>query len=124
MICPMPWMYEVAHDGDLPKALPKDVENRTWFTEYTGPLLIHASKKYDLNAPIIPGMAAKCPRGCIIGKVNLDFCQFDSQSEWHVEGYYGWYLSGSKTLRTPIPYIGQLKLFDVPFSIKMEAFYD
>lgn len=26
---------------------PKDVENRTWHTDYRGPILIHASKKFD-----------------------------------------------------------------------------
>lgn len=111
LICPMPWMYEVPNT--LERQLPKDVENRTWLTNYTGPLLIHASKSYDLDAPAIPGMVSKCPRGAIIGKVNLDYCSFEPTSEWHVEGYYGFYFSSSMTFDNPIPFPGKLGIFEV-----------
>jgi len=35
-----PWAWMIIYGG-------KDVENRTWHTDYRGPFLIHASKKFD-----------------------------------------------------------------------------
>ncbi|MDR1902371.1 MAG: hypothetical protein LBQ88_08850 [Treponema sp.] len=53
-----PWAYLIIHGFDFgPEIggfLIKDVENRTWYTGYRGPLLIHCSKNLDSNIPWEP----------------------------------------------------------------------
>ena len=77
-----PWASLVVHGH-------KRIETRSWNTKYRGELLIHASAKalkYDnekgINEMCFNGMCELdgfiqnykelCPRGAIIGKVNLD----------------------------------------------------
>lgn len=115
----------------------KDVENRTWSTNYHGPLLIHASKQYDVagehwlrenasrlrdarHPSMVGGLApnilgkVSAPRGCIVGVVDLVICTRDRNSDWHEPGMVGWYLRNPEKLERPVPFRGALGLFDVP----------
>jgi hypothetical protein len=95
--------------------LPKDVENRTWQTDYRGPLLIHASKGYDLYGPKTPGFTpTDYPRGAIIGKVDLIDILITRCSQWHEDGLYGWYFKNPVRFAKPIPWVGQLRVYEVP----------
>jgi hypothetical protein len=105
----------------------KDVENRTWRTDYRGPLLIHAAKRCTpedwheasaflrargpaLASPVIYG---DLQIGGIIGGVDLVDCVRDHQSTWAIAGQWHWVLANP--WRCPLmPMRGQLGLFEVP----------
>ena len=103
----------------------KPVENRTWKSNYRGPLLIHAAKKYDYdgewwikeNFQYDPEMAAtmekaKGTMGGIIGSVSMIDCVTEHDSPWFA-GPYGFVFLRPKSMGfKPLP--GKLSFFDVP----------
>jgi hypothetical protein len=103
----------------------KDVENRTWATHFTGPLLIHSAKTFDhrgydwivKNHCILRIKEIPHPDnfifGAIIGKVTMTDCVIHSSSKWFF-GPYGFVFENPVLFKNPIPYRGALKLFDVP----------
>ena len=109
-----PWPYAIFNCG-------KDIENRKWPTKYRGPLLIHASKTWDkagynfLTERMDEFVPSKEHHifGAIIGRVNLIDCVDESDSRWFF-GDYGFEFVDPEEFRKPIPYRGQLGLFDVP----------
>ena len=109
-----PWPYAIFH-------LEKDIENRNWPTKYRGPLLIHAGKKWSQNGHVFLSgrMDEYIPHkdhhvfGAIVGQVDLVDCVDMSESRWFF-GDWGWVFENPKEFRVPIPYPGQLGLFDVP----------
>lgn len=115
-----PWASMLVRSYDR-----KDVENRTWFTTHRGPLLIHASKTFDkvsargLVGDGLLGTAdsAGFPLGSIIGCVKLFACTRRISSSWHADGQWGWYMHAAAVcFDTPVPWKGQLRLFEVPYS--------
>lgn len=98
----------------------KDVENRSWATRYRGPLLIQASVnmtaadlEYVAHRYGIKMERSSLVFGAILGAVDLVDCRTKVSSSWHTRGHVGWYLENPRRLRIPIPYKGQLGLFDV-----------
>lgn len=103
----------------------KDIENRTWATDYRGPLWIHASKTYDHEGAEwlarkfgerIPG-PDDLPLGAIVGRVDLVDCsqslpvdENGEENSWAIPGQFFWKLAEAFPC-TPIPYKGQLGLF-------------
>ena len=80
----------------------KDIENRSWSTNYRGKLLVHASKKFDkggwslakrFNVP----QSMLDYRGGIIGEMEIVDCVKESNSDWF-EGPYGFVLKNAKFL--------------------------
>lgn len=55
-----PWAEDIIAGRKL-------VENRTWTTDYRGPLIIHTGRRYMPG-----GAAAGLPRGVVLGVVQLD----------------------------------------------------
>jgi hypothetical protein len=113
-----PWAYLIICGFDFGSELGglkiKDVENRTWYTDYRGPLLIHCSKKFDNNAwwDMRPhGVSWKDYNGHIIGKVNLVDCVQDSKSLWAEKGLWHWVLKDPMPCK-PIPAKGSLGLWE------------
>ena len=104
----------------------KDVENRGWPTEHRGALLIHAGRTWDRSdfdmGYLAPdalgddgGLAPEdCVFGAILGVVELVDCTLEQASPWHLGDCCGWYLANPRRFETPVPYKGQLRLFDVP----------
>ena len=112
-----PWAWLIVHGH-------KDIENRTWFSGYSGPLLIHAGKgmtlleytecqrfvrgiKPDLELPLYRSIF----RGGFVGLANMTTCLQRSDSPWFV-GPYGFRI----TMPLPIdfcPAKGALGFFDV-----------
>jgi hypothetical protein len=100
----------------------KDVENRTWKTNYRGPLLIHTSKHWDLKElemanrivhPVsLSGNVEHYHLGYIIGIAELYDCVEHHDSIWF-EGPYGFLLKNAKQFAIPMKYKGQLGLFDI-----------
>ena len=106
----------------------KTVENRTWSTQYRGPLLIHASKTPDYTpdeyrnfrrgilAEYKIEMPETLPVGGIVGRVDLvaclTECDYEQDAEWHNPNCYAF------VLRCPVelpfrPMPGKLHLFEV-----------
>ena len=106
----------------------KDVENRTWATDFRGRIYVHASKqrvKYDdalIDYLVKRGVSIYnslmlyspkvAPAGAIIGEVTITGCVSKSKSLWFV-GPYGLVLSDPVLYDKPIPYKGQLGFFEV-----------
>ena len=101
----------------------KLIENRTWVSNYRGPLLIHASKTWDENGARwvmhnfgeLKGFirSSNHIKGSIIGKVKMIDCVSESNSKWFF-GPYGFVFTEPIEFYEPTPYRGQLGIFDVP----------
>jgi hypothetical protein len=107
-----PWAWLVLHGG-------KDIENRSWPTDYRGPLAIHAGKAKmpeDMVQEIEDTYGVEVPRGqlvygAIIGLVDLVDCVTSHPSKWF-DGPYGFVLATPRPIK-PVPMPGQLGLFTV-----------
>lgn len=112
-----PWPYAIFHLG-------KDVENRGRRFDYSGPLLIHASKNWDQKGYefIIDRMDDYVPSkghhvfGAIVGRVEMIGCVDWHDSRWFF-GDWGYLIENPVEFGKPIPYPGQLFPFDVPEGI-------
>lgn len=110
-----PWAWLIVHGF-------KDIENRSWRTQYRGTLLIQASATLPTRRELEEirrfvrkrkvRLPADFERGGIVGMVQLEECVTTSRSKWF-EGPVGWVLSKPKRLRF-IPLKGRLGLFDPP----------
>lgn len=111
---------------------PKRIENRNWYTDYRGPILIHASKTFEDEAidcwlQRFPRLGEAFsldpkdyPRGVIIGHAKLvdvitSLENAVARNPWFC-GEYGFKLANAEPIE-PIPYRGQLGLFAVPKSV-------
>ena len=119
---PWAWLIVAGH---------KDIENRKWYTNHRGPLLIHASqamepddfpmqrKWINQSGIVIP---EDLPRGAIVGAATLTNVYSDGRDEelqdlmflrgqdgnpWF-EGPYGFEMEYAVPFHQPIPYRGQL----------------
>ncbi len=82
----------------------KDIENRSWRTDYRGPVLIHAGKKMDEDYEDAqewgwPDIDRPCDfdLGGIVGQAEIVGCVTSSQSRWF-NGPYGFVLRNAKPL--------------------------
>jgi hypothetical protein len=106
----------------------KPVENRTWKSNYRGPLLIHASKVFDrealkwiaekygydlFNPDYQIALASQEERGGIIGAVNMIDCVTYHPSEWFF-GPKAFVFENPKELPF-MPCPGKLSFFDVEY---------
>jgi len=110
-----PWAWAILEAG-------KRYENRIWCTNYRGPLLIHAGKsKSRLKTTSLPGQPAAKDLAfqAIVGIVNLVDCVPVAQvaGQPHAEGPWCWVLADPVKFAQPIPYRGQLNLFEVPIAV-------
>lgn len=107
----------------------KDVENRTWKTNYRGRVLIHASGshgkrfKVDLTDDQMKSafsiIAKRCmfenfPFGAIIGSVEIVDCVRDHASVWAEKGVWNWVLANAVLFPESIPCKGKLSFWDYP----------
>jgi len=108
----------------------KDIENRTWRSSITGPVLIHTGRGFDdrgyewlldltISVPVALQIPAKdeFQRGGIIGYATISPSVKRSDSPWFT-GPFGFPLSN----QTPIPFIpcpGQLGFFKHGQEIKL-----
>jgi len=97
----------------------KDIENRSWSTNYRGSVLIHATAKPDREMmedlePFCDDAGIPVPEivnGAIIGQVDIVDCVNRSDSEWF-EGPFGWVLENPVEFTEPIPAKGALGLWE------------
>ena len=109
----------------------KDRENRSWPTNYRGPLLIHAAKRWDDGAllevkrwiaegivkPTKP-LPTEWPEGVLVGCAILEDCRMhklvgNEPNPWHMPGCWGWHLTHAIGFRVPIPIRGRQRIFNV-----------
>ena len=98
-----PWAYAIIYLG-------KDVENRSWWTSYRGPLLIHAAGSAPRHDLLVPVKYSELVRGAITGVVELYDCVRDAKSEWAERGQWHWLLRDPRPLE-PIRCQGALGLW-------------
>lgn len=110
----------------------KPVENRTWATDYRGPLLIHAGKSRDwlVDGDEEEAFAAGDPLvfGALVGRCTLADClhveevlsgrhdgRFPGLSRSaDCSGPWCWVLTNAERLPASVPWRGDRGLFDVP----------
>jgi hypothetical protein len=107
-----PWAAAIAH-GD------KRIENRTWPTQYRGPLLIHAGAAPDPS----PGpLAAAAVRGrpvdrrAVVAVARLTDCHQDDGpcTRWSEPHAWHWVLDEVTPLPVPVVCPGARKLWTPP----------
>lgn len=114
----------------------KDIENRSWSTDYRGPLLIHAGVKQMTKADwawindlvkwnhdrgiMVPDITpADVQYGGIVGMVTLSDVVTASASGWFDAGSFGWVVTEAKRL----PFYackGQLGFWDVDYPFEVQ----
>jgi hypothetical protein len=118
----------------------KDVENRSWRTNFRGNLYIHASMNLDMAAFKRISLWAKpeimvkmieneiinddmLVRGALIGAVDLTDVKYRSADEneslyspWSEPGQYQFVMKNPVAFEKPVPCKGSLKIFD-PFKL-------
>jgi hypothetical protein len=118
----------------------KDVENRTWYCGYRGPLVICASKRVDpgwnqedwefeldcefagLNLP--QKMKDFVKPGYALGIVNVIGCdKKETGNKWECSDQYHIHLTDAKPFMNPFPVSGRLGIFqiNVPPDVMIEA---
>jgi len=110
-----PWASAIIWGG-------KNVENRSWPTDYRGPLVIHAAKKLSPSFEVefckslgIDYAEAAALRGHVLGMVDLVDCvELDHEkvrgNKW-AKGHWCWILKNPRPL-APVACAGRLKLWD------------
>ncbi|MCL0047627.1 ASCH domain-containing protein [Dehalococcoidia bacterium] len=99
----------------------KDIENRTWSTDFRGRIYVHTGQKiksgdfpeqrdYIRESEII--LPEEPPLGAIVGEVTIADCVDCSSSPWFC-GPYGFLLTSPVAYTNPIPYRGNLRFFEV-----------
>lgn len=111
----------------------KDVENRSWHTNYRGPLLIHAGKTWDHDALPLAGNILHTgmraggwistnpdhhPPG-ILGVVDLLDVVRDHTSPWAAYGQWHWVLARPRMFPEAIPCAGRQQLWRYPESSRV-----
>lgn len=107
----------------------KDIENRTWKTNYRGRILIHSSlhtipHEWEMlneeQIQTVPFMLKHTilPYGAIIGSVELIDCTKNYSSIWAEKGVWNWVLKNPILFEHPIMNIkGKLGLWEYPLMI-------
>ncbi len=103
----------------------KKYEFRTWKTNYRGPIYIHASKVPDKNISKFKKYNLNYKNGYIIAKVNITDCILvDEKMDKYLKELdnvvysnnyidcYAWKIENVEILKTPIPIIGKLGLWN------------
>ena len=104
----------------------KPVENRTWNTNHRGPILIHASKTFDMagydwileNRHKLKIFDHRIPfpdeyyKGGVIGRANLVRSCRQNDSAWFF-GPWGFVLTDPELFERPIAYPGKLNIFEI-----------
>ncbi|MDR1897105.1 MAG: ASCH domain-containing protein [Prevotellaceae bacterium] len=110
-----PWASLIISGG-------KDVENRTWKTNYRGRILVHSSIRRDTSCnayfrtdwsyvKYVKFLLDVAFDGCVIGSVELADCVQNSTSRWAEKDMWHWILKDPKPL-VPIPAKGRLGLWE------------
>jgi hypothetical protein len=112
------WAWAIIFGG-------KDIENRSWATDYRGTLLIHASSRRNSREDLAftrdlicsysgldsDELPAEFPASAILGAVELVDCVDDAKSAW-ADGEVHWVLRNPRPLARPVRNIrGKLQIW-------------
>jgi hypothetical protein len=87
----------------------KPAEYRTWQTRHRGPVLLHAGLKIDHDAVADYAMEGRTfATGCLLAVAVLVDIQPDEEY-----GDFAWTFADIRLLAKPIPYVGNVGLFNV-----------
>ena len=101
-----PWAYLITRGS-------KSIENRSWPTNYRGPVLIHASLKIDKQPCVDHRLdPTKLETGGVVGIAEIVDCVTTHRSRWF-EGPYGFVLKNRRGLPF-VRWTGALGLRDAP----------
>jgi len=100
----------------------KDIENRTWPTDFRGRIYVHAGQRWDYQGqlwlshhhPMVRDFELRkdtVPCGGLVGEVDIIGCVSGGLSPWF-EGPYGFVLANPVAYETPIPCKGKLGFFE------------
>ena len=117
-----PWAWAIIY-------AEKDIENRSWKTNFRGRVAIHSSasmtrEEYEEGCKSIRRRKPKIKipayedmvRGAILGTVEIIDCVDNSDSTWF-GGEYGFVLSRPEKLAEPIKCKGALSFWNIPQNI-------
>jgi hypothetical protein len=105
----------------------KDVENRTWKTDYRGDLLIHASTQPVTFKEFVLLLPENCSgvfgtlyyyetcnrfNGCILGCVRLVDCVQNDKSVWAQQGLWHWKFENPVCFEKPVKAKGKLGVWE------------
>lgn len=103
----------------------KPIENRTWFTFYRGPIVIHAgaSKTWCSHDDLIEydamAFGAVVAVARLIDVVRVDKLPAELSGNEHANGPWCWILTDVQRLKEPIAHKGAQGLRDAPPSLVM-----
>jgi hypothetical protein len=107
-----PWSYHIC-------AGIKDVENRTWKTNYRGRIYVHVPAKSDImyylpNPYVYENMLpSNRILSAIIGEVDIWDCVMDDDSIWAQSNHWHWLLKDAVLYDKPILNVkGKLRLWE------------
>ncbi len=100
-----PWANEILYCG-------KDIENRSINWKHRGLTVLHAGAKISSDAYTPGGYKDHVVLGAIIGVVEIIDCVEEHDSP-HFDGPFGYVLANPRPLLKPIPYAGQVGLWNV-----------
>ena len=118
-----PWAWAIAHGR-------KDVENRTWPTQWHGRLAIHASARWDedgawdwrvMEAALSEEPVQRDDRfvlSAVIAVADLVDVARGVNSLWAEPGQFHWRLANVRPLAEPMPCKGRLGLWDLPDDVE------
>lgn len=112
----------------------KDIENRTWKTNFRGRVFVHAGAQWYENVKNVPTLFTfwqgneisrkdknsrfmeallhkELPLSAIIGEVEIIDCVENHPSIWAMEGQFHWVLTNAIQYETPIPCKGALSFW-------------
>ena len=110
-----PWAWAILHVG-------KNIENRSWWTNFRGPVCIHAAKgmtraEWDeasywmlVNFAVVAPRMPDLQRGGIVGVAEIVNCIQNSDRPWFM-GRYGFVLRNARPVNF-LPVRGALGFFD------------
>jgi hypothetical protein len=114
-----PWAWLLIHGG-------KDIENRSWGTDYRGPLAIHACGQYasrehpvwrrqieESHGVLLPEFFGELRTGGLVGLMQLVGCSRKSDSRWFTGEGWAWHMIRPTALEF-LPVAGRLGLWHLP----------
>lgn len=105
----------------------KPIENRTWPTDYRGPLLVHAGKSRewmddgDLEAYPAMAFGAFVAEVVLVDCVRLEQLPVSLRHHQHANGPWCWVLAHVKRIDPPVQWRGAQGLWDVPITAGVRA---
>lgn len=109
----------------------KQIEVRSWSSQYRGPLWLHTGRNPDLDA-MQHFSLGELPFGAFVGIVEVaDIVPFDLDrwQKWHTDhltpgpwraGLFAWMIANPVRLKRPVPAAGQTGLFPIsPNALEM-----